>query len=74
MMIKNLNLKSIMNIITENNYLHSCSSTLYLPFSKYMKKALPAKEDEEDSEVQKFIKSFGMQVCNMIDAFHGLCI
>lgn len=27
-----------------------------------MKKALPGKEDVEDSEVQIFIKSFGMQV------------
>lgn len=30
-----------------------------------MKKALPGKEDVEDSEVQIFIKSFGMQVCHM---------
>lgn len=30
-----------------------------------MKEALPGKEDVEDSEVQKFIKSCGMQVCPM---------
>lgn len=30
-----------------------------------MKEALPGKEDVEDSEVQKFIESCGMQVCPM---------
>lgn len=40
-----------------------------------MKKALPGKEDVEDSEVQIFIKSFGMQVrvcpmkCNTVQFY-----
>lgn len=36
--------------------------------TEYMKKALPGKEDVEDSEVQIFIKSFGMQTSREVIA------